>query len=37
MDVLQTVKEKIWCVKMSKCEFWLRDVSFLGHESFVME
>lgn len=29
--VLQTLKEKKLYVKLSKCEFWLREVSFLGH------
>jgi len=29
--VLQVLKEKRLCAKLSKCEFWLREVSFLGH------
>jgi len=29
--VLQVLKEKQLFVKLSKCEFWLREVSFLGH------
>jgi hypothetical protein len=29
--VLQTLKEIRWCAMMSKCEFRLREVSFLGH------
>lgn len=29
--VLQVLKEKKLYVKLSKCEFWLREVSFLGH------
>lgn len=29
--VLQTVKEKKLYAKLSKCEFWLKEVSFLGH------
>jgi len=29
--VLQTLEEKKLYVKMSKCEFWLHNVSFLGH------
>lgn len=29
--VLQTLKDKKLHVEMSKCEFWLREVSFLGH------
>jgi len=29
--VLQVLKEKQLCAKLSKCEFWLREVSFLGH------
>lgn len=29
--VLQTLKENQLNAKFSKCEFWLREVSFLGH------
>jgi len=29
--MLQVLKEKRLCAKLSKCEFWLREVSFLGH------
>jgi len=29
--VLQVLKEKQLFTKLSKCEFWLREVSFLGH------
>jgi hypothetical protein len=29
--VLQVLKEKKLYVKLSKCEFWMREVSFLGH------
>jgi len=29
--VLQILKEKQLFAKLSKCEFWLREVSFLGH------
>jgi len=29
--VLRTLKEKKLFAKLSKCEFWLREVSFLGH------
>jgi len=29
--VLQVLKEKRLFAKLSKCEFWLREVSFLGH------
>jgi len=29
--VLQVLKEKQLFAKFSKCEFWLREVSFLGH------
>jgi hypothetical protein len=29
--VLQTFKKKKLYVKLLKCEFWLREVSFLGH------
>jgi hypothetical protein len=29
--VLQVLKEKKLYAKLSKCEFWLKEVSFLGH------
>lgn len=29
--VLQILKENELYAKLSKCEFWLREVSFLGH------
>ena len=29
--VLQTLREKILYVKLRKCEFWIKEVSFLGH------
>jgi len=29
--VLQVLKEKRLFAKLSKCEFWLREVIFLGH------
>ena len=29
--VLRVLKEKQLCAKLSKCEFWLREVCFLGH------
>jgi hypothetical protein len=29
--VLRVLKEKKLFAKLSKCEFWLREVSFLGH------
>ena len=29
--VLETLRKKQLNEKMSKCEFWLREVSFLGH------
>ena len=29
--VVHTLKEKKLYTKLSKCEFWLREVSFLGH------
>ena len=29
--VLQTVKDRKFYAKLSKCEFWLEKVSFLGH------
>ncbi|XP_050889253.1 uncharacterized mitochondrial protein AtMg00860-like [Lathyrus oleraceus] len=32
--VLQVLKEKRLYAKLSKCEFWLREVSFLGHVVF---
>jgi len=32
--VLQVLKEKQLFAKLSKCEFWLREVSFLGHVIF---
>ena len=28
--VLQTLREKLYA-KLSKCDFWLKEVSFLGH------
>ena len=32
--VLQVLKEKKLYAKLSKCEFWLEEVSFLGHIIF---
>ena len=29
--VLETLKEKKLYAKLSKCDFWLNEVSFLGH------
>ena len=29
--VLQTLREKKLYAKLSKCNFWLKEVSFLGH------
>ena len=29
--VLQTLREKKLYVKLSKCDFWLKEVSILGH------
>ena len=29
--VLQTLREKRLYAKLSKCDFWLKEVSFLGH------
>nr|KYP33953.1 Retrovirus-related Pol polyprotein from transposon 17.6 [Cajanus cajan] len=29
--VLQTLKERQLYAKLSKCDFWLEEVSFLGH------
>ena len=29
--VLETLRKEHLYVKQSKCEFWLREVSFLGH------
>ena len=34
MIFLQTLKDKELYVKFSKCEFWLKSVSFLGHIIF---
>ena len=33
--VLQTLREKQLYAKLSKCNFWLKEVSFLGHIVFV--
>ncbi|XP_012477700.1 uncharacterized protein LOC105793324 [Gossypium raimondii] len=33
--VLQILQEKKLYAKLSKCEFWLREVMFLGHVGFV--
>lgn len=33
--VLQILREKQLYVEFSKCEFWLREVGFLGHVIFV--
>ena len=33
--VLQTFREKKLYAKLSKCDFWLKEVSFLGHIMFV--
>jgi hypothetical protein len=35
--VLQTLNENGWCAMMSKCEFRLPEVSFLGHVIFSNE
>lgn len=29
--MLQVLREKHLYAKLSRCEFWLREVSFLGH------
>ena len=29
--VLQILRENRWFAKLSKCDFWLKEVSFLGH------
>ncbi|KAJ9179955.1 hypothetical protein P3X46_008264, partial [Hevea brasiliensis] len=29
--VLQTLREKQLYAKLSKCEFWLKEISFFGH------
>ena len=29
--VLQTLREKKLYARLSKCDFWLKEVSFLGH------
>ena len=31
MIVLQTLREHKLYAKMSKCEFWMKEVKFLGH------
>ena len=33
--MLQTLREKQLFPKLSKCDFWLKEVSFLGHIVFV--
>ena len=33
--VLQTLRVKKLYAKLSKCNFWLKEVSFLGHIVFV--
>ena len=33
--VLQTLREKKLYAKLSKCDFWLKEVSFLGHIVFA--
>ena len=33
--VLQTLREKQLYAKLNKCDFWLKEVSFLGHIVFV--
>ena len=33
--VLQTLREKKLYAKLSKCDFWLKEVSFLGHIVFI--
>ena len=33
--VLQILREKLLFSKLSKCDFWLKEVSFLGHIMFV--
>jgi hypothetical protein len=35
--VLQKLRENQLCAKLSKCEFWLKEVSFLGHIIFEGE
>ena len=32
--MLQSLKEKKLYAKLSKCDFWLHEVSFLGHVIF---
>ena len=34
--VLQILREKKLFIKLSKCEFWIKEVSFLGHLVSVM-
>lgn len=31
LEVLEVLREKKLYAKLSKCEFWLQKVSFLGH------
>ena len=33
--VLETLREKMLYAKLSKCDFWLKEVSFLGHIMFA--
>ena len=33
--VLQTLREKKLYAKLSKCDFWLKEISFLGHIVFA--
>ena len=35
--VIQTLGEKKLYVKLSKCDFWLNKVSFLGHEGIRVD
>jgi len=30
-EILQTLREHRLYAKLSKCEFWLKEVTFLGH------
>ena len=32
---MQTLRENKLFAKLSKCDFWLKEVSFLGHIVFV--
>ena len=33
--MLQILREKLLFAKLSKCDFWLKEVSFIGHIVFA--